>query len=182
MKVNQRGLDLIKHFESLHDGDLTRIGLQPKMDPVGIWTVGYGHALYDSKGVFLKGEKNREAAYKQFPGLTELEAVELLADDLPVYEAMVYKMIQRRDLNDDQHSAIVSFCYNCGTHYRAGNKMVPFKIWSLVDGYTPDKAEAMREYWDTSVIKSGGRILPGLVRRRKAEAHLFLTGKLKLQW
>lgn len=29
---------LIKHYESLHDGDLSAIGLQPKMDCLGIWT------------------------------------------------------------------------------------------------------------------------------------------------
>jgi hypothetical protein len=29
-------IDIITHFEGLHDGDLHVIGLQPKMDPVGI--------------------------------------------------------------------------------------------------------------------------------------------------
>jgi lysozyme len=40
MKISEKGLDLIKHFESLHDGDLTIVGLQPKMCPAGIWTEG----------------------------------------------------------------------------------------------------------------------------------------------
>ena len=38
-------IDLVKSFEGIHDGDLTVIGLQPKMCPAGIWTVGYGRAL-----------------------------------------------------------------------------------------------------------------------------------------
>ena len=38
MKTSQKGINLIKYFESLHDGDLTEIGLQPKMCPAGIWT------------------------------------------------------------------------------------------------------------------------------------------------
>ncbi|MDR6527433.1 GH24 family phage-related lysozyme (muramidase) [Chryseobacterium rhizosphaerae] len=38
MRTSQRGIDLIKEFESLHDEDLKKPGLQPKMDPVGIWT------------------------------------------------------------------------------------------------------------------------------------------------
>jgi hypothetical protein len=29
-------IELITHYEGLHDGDLHMIGLQPKMDPVGI--------------------------------------------------------------------------------------------------------------------------------------------------
>jgi lysozyme len=50
MKTSNVGIQLIQEFESLHDGDLTMIGLQPKMDPIGIWTEGYGHAMRDSKG------------------------------------------------------------------------------------------------------------------------------------
>ena len=45
--MNKATVDLIKHFESLHDGDLHKIGLQPKMDSVGIWTCGYGRAMID---------------------------------------------------------------------------------------------------------------------------------------
>ena len=38
MKTSQIGISLIKHFEGLHDGDLKKIGLQPKKCPAGIWT------------------------------------------------------------------------------------------------------------------------------------------------
>ena len=31
------------------------------------------------------------------------------------------------------------------------------------------------EYWKSSVIKGGGKVLNGLVRRRKAEAQLFIS-------
>ena len=40
MKTGIKGIDLIKEFESLHDGDLKQVGLQPKMCPAGIWTEG----------------------------------------------------------------------------------------------------------------------------------------------
>jgi lysozyme len=33
------------------------------MDPIGIWTEGYGHAMRDSKGNF-KGIANKALAYK----------------------------------------------------------------------------------------------------------------------
>ena len=65
MKTNQEGINLIKHFESLHDGDLKQIGLQPKMDPIGIWTEGYGRAMRDDKGNFIKGSAKIELAYKK---------------------------------------------------------------------------------------------------------------------
>lgn len=37
--INEAGISLIKEFESLHDGDLSVIGLQPKQCPAGIWTI-----------------------------------------------------------------------------------------------------------------------------------------------
>ena len=53
--MNPVMIKLISKYEGLHDGDLKEIGLQPKMDPVGIWTEGWGHAIIDSKGNFVKG-------------------------------------------------------------------------------------------------------------------------------
>lgn len=181
MKINQRGLDLIKHFESLHDGDLSRVGAQPKMDPIGIWTVGYGHAVWNpARQDWYKGEKDRAAVYGLYPSLTETQAETLLEVDLQTYGATVLKMITRRDLNEDQYAALVSFCYNAGTHYKSGGEKIPYAIWRNVNAGMP--AEQLRTYWETSVIKAGGSVLPGLVRRRKSEAHLFITGQLKLNW
>ena len=55
MKTSKLGRDLIIHYEQLHDGDLTKIGLQPKMECSSIWTIGYGHALKDVNGKWLTG-------------------------------------------------------------------------------------------------------------------------------
>ena len=181
MKVNYKGIALIKHFESLHDGDLKVIGCQPKMDPVGIWTVGYGRALWNPvKKDWYRGEKDKAAVYKMYASLTEPEASEMLRQDLKVYEQTVLNLVKRRDLTEDQFSALVSFCYNCGTHYTNALKIkVPFAIWKKADEWDGKDVTGMRTYWEGSVIKAGGKVLPGLVRRRKAEAHLFLTGQLK---
>ena len=53
MKTSERGIQLIKFFESLHDGDLSKIGLQPKLCPADVVTIGYGHAVKDKNGNFL---------------------------------------------------------------------------------------------------------------------------------
>lgn len=178
--VDSDTLQLICHFESLHDGDLKKIGCQPKMDPVGIWTVGYGHALVNkTTGKFLRGEKDRALAYRMFPSLTEPQAKALLLGDLPMYEDAVLRMIKRRDLQPHEYGPLVSFAYNCGTHYtnKFGIK-VPFALWKHVDNRMD--SVTLYNYWQTSVIKAGGEVLPGLVRRRKAEAWLFTRGILKL--
>jgi lysozyme len=177
--MNSAGIELICHFESLHDGDLSQIGAQPKMDPIGIWTVGYGHAVWNvAQKRWYKGEKDKDIVYKMFPSLTNDEAKTLLRTDLPTYEQAVLRMIKRRDLTENEFSALVSFAYNCGTHYK--NKLgisIPFKIWSMVDNRA--STGVMFNYWCTSVIKAGGKILPGLVRRRKSEAMLYCFGKLQ---
>jgi hypothetical protein len=50
---------LIKHYESLHDGDLSAIGLQPKMDSLGIWTEGWGSVVYDGNNRVIRGIENK---------------------------------------------------------------------------------------------------------------------------
>ena len=41
MRTSERGMNLIKKYEGLHDGDLKAIGLQPKMCPANVWTEGW---------------------------------------------------------------------------------------------------------------------------------------------
>lgn len=68
-------------------------GLQPKMDPVGIWTEWYGRAMRNDKGNFLKGAGNKATAEKSATIHTEKEAKEALKQDLQVYENIVAKKI-----------------------------------------------------------------------------------------
>ena len=51
-------LALIQRFEGLHDSDRGTAVLEPQADPVGIYTVGWGHALF----VGGRRVKDREAA------------------------------------------------------------------------------------------------------------------------
>ena len=155
MKTSETGLQLIKHYEGIHDGDLTKIGLQPKLCPAGVWTVGYGHAL---------GKGSLEEIAKKYPNLmtiTEKEAEALLAKDLPRYEAIVHK--NTKGLKQHEFDALVSHTYNTGgseTLFRLVNERGNIKDW-----------------WLSTYITAGGVKLNGLVKRREAEWHLFETGK-----
>src|SRR5215831_15156546 len=65
--VNQRGLDLIKHFEGLF--------LKAYKDPVGIWTIGFGHTgLQHNDGTVRAGRK-----------ITRDEAERLLVHDITAF-------------------------------------------------------------------------------------------------
>lgn len=162
--INTAGIALIKEFESLHDGNLVQIGLQPKLCPAGIWTVGYGHALRDSTGHFLRGESNKAEAYNQYNALTELQAILLLKEDLTEFCHYVTILV-KVPLTNNQFAALVSFAYNVG--YNSLRTSTLLKI--LNKGDYAGAAEQFR-VWN----KSGGKVLRGLTKRREAERLLFL--------
>ena len=158
-------IDLVKSFEGIHDGDLTVIGLQPKMCPAGIWTVGYGRALRSkTTNAFLKGASGKAEALAKYPALTVAQAEAMLAFDLNDFSAKVQGLIKVK-VNVNQYGALVSFAYNVGT----GNLASSTLLKKLNAG---DYAGASVEFlkWD----KAGGKILKGLTLRRTAEMTLFL--------
>lgn len=155
MKTSQIGVDLIKHFEGLHDGDLKQIGLQPKKCPAGIWTQGYGSAMRDKNGNFLKGNVMPKAT------ITEKQAEQLLAKDLEVFENIVMRKVKVL-LTQNKFDALVSHTYNTG-----GSDT----LFKLINQNAP--AEQIRKWFTTKYITGNGKRLQGLVNRRNAEAKLY---------
>lgn len=172
MKISNKGIELIKHFESLHDGDLTHIGLQPKMDPLGIWTVGYGHAL-KIDGEYLRGEKDKDRAYAMFPNMTEEHACTLLDEDCDERELQVSNL--GLSLLQNEFDALVSFAYNEGI----GNLRQSNLLKYISKG---NRSEETIKWafgvWCKGRVDGVLIVLPGLIKRRRSEAELFLTGKL----
>jgi len=163
MRTSVKGIAMIKSFESLHDGDLSMIGLQPKMDPVGIWTEGYGRAMRDKNGNFIKGILNKKLVYECITIKTEVQAEKALIEDLAAREHVVMQNI-RIKLNQNQFDALVSYVYNTGgssTLYNLINKNAG--------------KEKIQNWFETKYITSGGIKLPGLVNRRKAESTLYFS-------
>lgn len=174
MKINQKGIDLIKRFESLHDGDLKTIGLQPKLCPANIWTVGYGRALFDPiTGQFLKGEKDKKKAYLMYPSLTEVQAEQMLREDLTRYELKTDKVLGsvKSKLNNNQYSALVSFVYNVGEGNLASSTLLKKIIKNPND---PSIADEFLK-WNKAKVKGKLVILKGLTNRRQAESELYFT-------
>ena len=143
MKINEAGVKLIKSFESCK---LKAYKADPSEK---YYTIGWGHYGADVS----KDEK-----------WTQKQADEQFEKDIVKYENYVKKYV-KINLNENQFSALVSFCYNCG----AGN------LKNLVEGRTAEQiAEIMPKY-----NKCGGKVLTGLTRRRKAEVKLFNTRVVK---
>lgn len=146
--INQEALDLIVEFE----------GFVPNWykDPVGIWTVCYGHT--DAAGSPLY----KDTKGKKF-SISEGRAI--LAKDLESYEAAVRRQFKGVVLNENQFGALVSFCYNLGE----GNLSKSTLRRKILNKDVLGAADEFLK-WN----KAGGKTLPGLVRRRKAERALFL--------
>lgn len=163
MITSKKGISLIKEFESLHDGDLKKIGLQPKMDPSEIWTEGWGRAMRDGKGRFLKGIANKGIAEKTATIHTAEQAEQALAEDLVPRELDVARKL-KVVVNQNQFDALVSHYYNTG-----GSS-------TLFDLINRKASKDLIYKWFTErYITSGGKVLNGLIRRRKAEADLFFS-------
>ena len=116
--------------------------------PAGWWTIGYGHVLRLGEAPMV---------------LDEAAAQALLTEDVSRVEKAMLRLI-RTPLTQPQWDALVSFTYNLGA-----GALQRSRLRQLVNrGEHPAvPAELMRWVW------GGGRILPGLIRRRAAEAALY---------
>jgi lysozyme len=118
--------------------------------PAGIWTIGFGDT-----GPHVK------------PGhvITREEAERRLTDRLErEFEAGVLKHIGDAPTTENQFAAMVSLAYNIGIGGFRRSSVARHHI----NGDYEAAAEAFH-MWN----QGGGRVLPGLVRRRKEEAALY---------
>jgi GH24 family phage-related lysozyme (muramidase) len=166
--VPQEGIELIKSFEGIPDGDPSTVNLDAYLDPVGIWTIGWGHAI-TYQGVFLRGPQNKGIARALYPGGITIEQAEMLLRGELVSFARDVLRLATVPLDDGQFAALVSFAFNCGS----GNLASSTLLRKLNQG---DYAGAADQFLRWNKARRNGVLveLPGLTRRRRAERALFL--------
>lgn len=147
MKINDATVNLVKAFEGKK--------LKAYRDPVGVWTIGYGHSEYAPFPPKPKAGMQ----------ITEKEAEALLRKGLEHFGDDVRKRLTR-DATDNEFGAMVSLAYNVGI----GNFETSTCLKRFNAGDVKGASEALQWF-----NKAGGKTLRGLVRRRKAEAALMLT-------
>lgn len=96
---------------------------------------------------------------------TDAEIDERFSADLRRFEIGVNKMLLV-PVSQNAFDALVSFAYNCGLH-----NLLTSTLLTLLNRGEPVRAAAEFYRWSYA----SGRQLPGLLRRRKAEAEMFLT-------
>ena len=95
---------------------------------------------------------------------TQDEANQLLSDDLQEFEGYVERLVEC-DLEQNQFDALVAWTFNLGPTNLKDSTLLK----RLNGGDMADVPHQMKR-WN----KAAGKVLDGLVRRREAEALLFL--------
>lgn len=147
MKISKTGIDLIKSFEGLK--------LTAYKCSAGVSTIGYGSTFYPDFKAVKMGDKLKD----------KKEAEELLRITLIEFEKNVSALFYNVILKQNQFDALVSFAFNLGTGALAGST-----LFRKVKINPNDKSIALEfAKW----VNAGGKKLPGLIRRRKAESDLY---------
>lgn len=147
-ELSERGAEFIGRYEGFR--------ASPYNDAVNNATIGFGHLIH--MGPVTPHDVS------EWGSLSEAAAVKLLQKDASVAEAAVEHYIKRK-LAQHERDALISFAFNCG-----GNALGGSVGQQVNAGHDPTAA---LEQWD----HAGGKVLQGLLDRRKAEAKLYTAGE-----
>jgi lysozyme len=167
MKLGEAGAKLMHQYEGYRT--------KPYLCPAHIWTIGYGHVLYQDQ---IKLPVVRKEGYtgmirSEYPlkpednrVWTKEEIEKLFADDVASFERGVLRLAPPVAGRQGAFDACVSFAFNAGlgTFQRSSIRM------KLNRGDWEGAADALLLY-----CMGGGKILAGLKKRRDAEKALFLS-------
>lgn len=172
MKLSKAGEDLMHRFEGFRN--------RPYLCPAHIHTIGYGHVLYQEQirlpVVRPPGKTTDDIPMirKEYPlkpedsrVWTKTEIDELFRADVATFERGVLRLIPGCAGRQGSFDALVSFAFNAGL----GNLQRSTIRMKANRGDWQGAAEALMDW-----TKGGGKVLPGLVKRREAEKALFLSG------
>ena len=168
MKLSEAGATLMHQYEGYRT--------KPYLCPAHIWTIGYGHVLYQDQirlPVVRVDGKDTAMIRQEMPlkpednrVWTKEEIEKLFADDVASFERGVLRLAPVVLDRQGAFDACVSFSFNAGL----GN----FQRSTI-------RMKTNRREWDAAAeafmqwTRGGGKELPGLVKRRKAEKALFLS-------
>lgn len=145
MRISEKGINLIKEFEGYRSSAYKCTS--------GVWTIGWGH----TKGV-KEGDK-----------ITVAQAEKFLSSDIAKFEDYVNN-VGFPNITQNQFDAIVSLAFNIGTGHFSAAKSTLYRLLA-----NDCHNEKIITKWWICWRMSGGKVQPGLVRRREAEIKLFFS-------
>jgi GH24 family phage-related lysozyme (muramidase) len=172
VKLSHAGAELMHRYEGCRN--------KPYLCPAHIWTIGYGHVLYQEQIRLPMAHKEEDkfknplpVLRKQYPLKQEdnrvwsKEEINSLFDtDVATFERGVLRLVPTVAGKQGAFDALVSFAFNAGL----GNLQRSQIRIKANRGDWQGAADALMDW-----TKGGGKVLPGLVKRREAERALFLS-------
>jgi lysozyme len=139
--------DLCRQFEGFR--------AKPYLCPAGIPTIGFGSTYYAD---------GRKVSLDDAPVTVE-QANELLMHELQTtYANGVMRLCPALFQHQKRFNAVVDFCYNLGV-----GRLQTSTLRRKINAEDWDGAKEQLMLW----TRGGGKVLPGLVKRRQAECALF---------
>ena len=154
--IPEPAIESIKRWEGLVDGDKIKPGLQPYRDPIGLWTIGYGHLISHNPRIPQPDMT-----------LTMDEVDKLLRHDVQIYARSVRRLITT-ELTILQYSALISFTFNVG-----GANLEASTLRRVINRGDHQGVPKQFMRW---VYAQGGIKLAGLIRRRRYESNMYVEG------
>jgi lysozyme len=168
VKLSKAGEDLMHRYEGCRN--------KPYLCPAHIWTIGYGHVLYQEQirlPIARVEGKDTPMIRKEYPlkpednrVWTKTEINELFRVDVGTFERGVLRLVPSVVGRQGSFDALVSISFNFGL----GNLQRSTIRMKANRSDWEGAAEAFRVW-----TKGGGKVLLGLVKRREAERTLFLS-------
>ena len=156
MVVSKECIEMIKHHEGVRQ--------KPYRCPALLWTVGVGHVIDPSHiGVKFDDRKSLPIPQGWDRTLSMEEVDQILAEDLRRFEKGVLRLCPN-GLTQHRFDALVSFAFNVGL----GNlQRSSLRMKHNRGDYVGAADEFLK--W----AKAGGKVLPGLLKRRRDELNLY---------
>lgn len=156
--ISDKAIEMIKHHEGVRQ--------LPYRCPALLWTVGVGHVI-DPNHIKVPLEQRKQLAIPEGwdRKLTMEEVNAILQKDLESFVRGVLRQCPNAAANQGHLDALTSFSFNVGL----GNLQ---KSTIRMKYNRGDYGGAAAGFLDWT--KAGGKVLPGLVKRRNDERALFL--------
>jgi GH24 family phage-related lysozyme (muramidase) len=159
-KARQAAMSAFEKIKGLIAGE-EGLRLTAYQDPVGKWTIGYGHLIKPGEPYY---------PYGPVQTITQAQADALFDADTAAAQACVRSAV-KVPISNDQFASLVSFVFNTGCGALQSSTLL-----KLINARQFAQAAAEFDKWVFATNASGQKVkLPGLIARREREKQSFIV-------